>query len=140
MSAGGRAAIAQDAPTTTSSPVASAAAGRSQATSPVAPCSGRNRSTTAPYAYLILMPAGSRYLAATLSAASRPVRYLAATVSAASRPVRYLARQPAQPADWNGTGGPAAILARILSSPSAPGSMLSAARRSARRSVCSSMA
>jgi hypothetical protein len=44
----GRAVIAQDAPVTTSSVVASAAAGRNQPTHPEARASGRNRSITAP--------------------------------------------------------------------------------------------
>ena len=48
MIAPGRAAIAQDAPVTTSNVVARAAAGRNQPTHPEARASGRNRSITAP--------------------------------------------------------------------------------------------
>lgn len=123
----GSPAMAQEAPVTTSSPVASAAAGRSQPIQPPRRRSGPNRSATAPYAYLILMAAGSRCLATTLSAASTPVRYL--LLQAAS---------PVYRTDC--AGGAATIFVRIRSSPSAAGSIESAASRSARLSVCSSAA
>jgi hypothetical protein len=119
--------MAQEAPVTTSSPVAIAATGRSQAVHPPARRSGRNRSATAPSAYLNLVPAGSRYLAALMSAPSTPFR--------------YLLLQPVSQVLCTGCpGGPAATLVRIRSSPSAAGSIESAASRSARLSVCSSMA
>jgi hypothetical protein len=84
----------------------------------------------------IAIPAGSRYLAIAILAGSRN---LAIALSTASSPGRYLARQFRQPADCTGAGGPAAILAWIRSSPSAAGSIVSTARLSARRNVCSSM-
>jgi hypothetical protein len=119
--------MAQEAPVITSSPVAIAATGRSQATHPPARRSGRNRSATAPYAYLTLITAGSRYRAAMLSAPSTPFT--------------YLLLQPASQVLCTGcAGGAAVILVRIRSSPSAAGSIESAASRSARLSVCSSVA
>ena len=52
--------MAQEAPSTTSNPVAMAATGRIQPPHPPVRTSGRNRSATAPHAYLILTPRGPR--------------------------------------------------------------------------------
>lgn len=121
--------MAQEAPRTTSSPVAMAATGRIQPPQRPEVSSGPlNCSMNPTHAYLTLMAIGPRYLAARLSAPRMPVRYL---VPQAGSQLRR-----AGPA----TGGPATIFVRIRSSPSAAGSIESAASRSARLSVCSNVA
>jgi len=117
----GSAVIAHEAAATTNSPVAIAAAGRSQPSQPSQPAraaraaSGRNLSTTTLSAYLSQTPADSSHRSSDQSRTGTAVR------------------QPG-----SGTGCLAEILARIRSRPSAAGSTESAASRSAFRSMFSS--
>jgi len=119
--AAGSAAIAHVAAATTKTPVAIAAAGRSQPSQPSQPAlaarpgSGRNLSTTTPSAYLSQITAGSSHRSSDQSRTGTAVRQLG-----------------------SGTGCLAEILAWIRSRPSAAGSTESAASRSAFRSTFSS--
>lgn len=125
----GSAVMAQEAPRTTSSPVAIAATGRIQPPQRPEVSSGPlNCSTNPTHAYLILTAIGPRYVAAKLSAQRTPAKYL---LPQSGSQLRRAGRP---------TGGPAAIFVRIRSSPSAAGSIESAASRSARLSVSSAVA
>jgi len=115
----GSAAIANEAAATTNAPVATAAAGRSHPNQPMRPGrsdSGRNLSATTPAAYRTQMTAGSSRRKSDHRTTIAPkVRHLGSCACALAE-----------------------ILALIRSSPSAPGSIESAASRSALRSAPSS--